>query len=90
MPHITLGLSEEIYKEMKRHLEIKWSEVARESIAARLMKMKKVSHAKEIRAHLDHETLSSISRMSEAKAKKLYKKAVREEWKHTKYLTRAR
>lgn len=90
MPHITLSVPEEIYREMKKHPEIKWSEVARESISARLMKMRTASRASEIRLHIDPKALDSVSRISASKSKKLYKKMVREEWKHAKYLTRTR
>ena len=37
MAHITLSVPDEVYKEMKRHPEIKWSEIARESIVRKLM-----------------------------------------------------
>jgi len=67
---------------MKEHTEIKWSEVARKSIAERLMEMSSLSHTSEIRSCLDPKVRESIFKLSESKAKKLYKKMVKEEWKH--------
>jgi predicted CopG family antitoxin len=32
MPNITLSISDEIYKKMKKYSEIKWSEVVRKAI----------------------------------------------------------
>lgn len=84
MPHITLSVPEEIYREMKKHPEIKWSEVAREGIAYKLMRMKKITTTKEMRSRISKGIISSVSGMSEAKAKKMYKEMVNEEWKHTK------
>ncbi len=84
MPHITLSMPEDVYREMKKHPEIKWSEVARKSIAFRLMSMKKITTTGEIRSEISKETASSVSNMSEAKAKKMYREMVEEEWKHAK------
>mgnify|MGYP001597741625 CR=1 FL=1 len=39
MPNITLALSDELYKKMKIHKEIKWSEVVRASIEQRINDM---------------------------------------------------
>ena len=39
MPNITLSVPPEIYKKMKEHPEIKWSEVARRAIAEYLAKI---------------------------------------------------
>ncbi len=33
MPNITLSVSEEVYELIKKHPEIKWSEVARQAIS---------------------------------------------------------
>lgn len=40
MPNITLSVSEDIHKEMKKHKEIRWSEIAREAISEHAMKLK--------------------------------------------------
>lgn len=36
MPNITLALDEETYREVKKHPEISWSEVARQAIRRKL------------------------------------------------------
>jgi len=36
MPNLTLSLTMELYEAMKKHPEIRWSEVARQAIAKRL------------------------------------------------------
>ena len=90
MAHITLSVPDEVREEMKRHPEIKWSEVARESIIGHLGGLRKISHASEIKERLDHKTASLISGMSEAKARKAYRKMVAEKWKHVKSSTQAR
>ena len=36
MPNITLSVPEEVYMEMKRRPDIRWSEVARQAIAERI------------------------------------------------------
>ena len=39
MPNITLSIPPDLYKKMKEHPEIKWSEVARRAIAEYLAKI---------------------------------------------------
>ncbi len=39
MPNITLSVPPDLYRRMKRHPEIKWSEVARKAIAEYLAKI---------------------------------------------------
>ncbi len=39
MPHITLSIPKDILEKMKRHPEIKWSEVARRAIRRYLMEL---------------------------------------------------
>ena len=39
MPNITLSLPEEIYKMMKKHTQIRWSEVARKAILEEVKKL---------------------------------------------------
>ena len=42
MPNITLSISEEIYAMMKKHQEMRWSEVARRAIAEEVKKLELV------------------------------------------------
>ena len=48
MAHITLSIPDEIYTEMKKHPEIKWSEIARQNIVEKTLLMKRGLHTKEI------------------------------------------
>src|SRR6266571_6226823 len=36
MTNLTLSVPDELYKEMKKHLEIRWSEVARQALAKKV------------------------------------------------------
>ena len=36
MPNVTLAIPEELHTQMKRHSDIRWSEVVRKSIAAKV------------------------------------------------------
>ena len=36
MPNVTLAIPEELHTKMKKHSEIRWSEVVRKSIAAKV------------------------------------------------------
>ncbi len=47
MPNITLYVPEEIYKKMKKYKEIKWSEVARQSIVEKIKRLEEA----ELRAY---------------------------------------
>ena len=40
MPNITLSIPEDIHKEIKKHKEIRWSEIARRAISDHAMKLK--------------------------------------------------
>ena len=39
MPNMTLALPEKLHREMKRHPEVKWSEVARRALARELERL---------------------------------------------------
>lgn len=41
MPNITLSIPQELYERMKRHKEVKWSEVVRKAIVEYLEKIEK-------------------------------------------------
>lgn len=47
MTNITLSIEEFIYKEMKRHSEIKWSEFIRKEIKQRLAELKTLESRRE-------------------------------------------
>ncbi len=46
MANITLSLSDNIYKKIKKHKEIKWSEVARSAIEMKLKELEEADYRK--------------------------------------------
>ena len=46
MEHITLSIPDEVYKEMKNHPEVKWSEGAQESVIRKTLLLKKAMKTK--------------------------------------------
>ena len=86
MAHITLSVPDEVYGEMKQHPEIKWSEIARQSIIEKTLLLKKRMNAKDLFKLLSPETQKSIKSMTEAEGKKFYKEMKKKEWKRAKYL----
>ena len=47
MTNITLSIEDSIYKKMKKHSEIKWSEFVRKSIKNRLHELEKIKNKEE-------------------------------------------
>jgi len=93
MAHITLSIPDELYEEMKRHREIKWSEIARRSIKEEVEKRKGIVKGSDFFNKLPEETkngIREISRLSESDWKKFYKKMKAKEWKRAKSLMQAR
>ena len=87
MAHITLSIPDEVYREMKRSSEIKWSEIARASIIAHLKTNRKVIRSKELLEMLPKETRESIRSTKEEVAIRFAKRVEKEEWKRVKSLT---
>jgi bisphosphoglycerate-independent phosphoglycerate mutase (AlkP superfamily) len=77
-----------MYKRMKEHSEIKWSEVARKAIAEYLNSIRGKSTTEEIRKMLPSETLKTLEAIPEEKAREMYKEVVAKEWERMKSLTR--
>lgn len=89
MAHITLSIPDKVYKEMKNHPEIKWSEVARQSIIQKTMLLKNSMHIQDLFKLLPLETQKSIELANEKKSVDFYKKVRRKGWERVKYLTQA-
>lgn len=87
MAHITLSIPDETYEEMKKHPEIKWSEIARKSILEKTLLLKKRITSKELLNLLPIETQESIKKMSEKEGIDFYKEMERKGLKRKKYLT---
>jgi hypothetical protein len=87
MAHVTLSIPDDIYKEMKRYPEIKWSEVVRRTIVSYLEEMKDTSSSIEIRSLLSESTLNRLKAVNSKKATTLHQKSAKEEWKRVRFLT---
>ena len=89
MAHITLSIPDPVYMEMKRHPEIKWSEVARQAIIGKTMLLKKSMHSKEFFHLLSPETQKDIRTVPKKEWEEFYKGMRKAEWKRMKSLTPA-
>ncbi len=89
MAHITLSIPDSVYEEMKKRPEIKWSEIARASIMGYLKSTKGKTTSAELLGMLNPETRAALKSIPPSRAKALYKRMVKEEWKEHKSLTRA-
>ena len=92
MAHITLSIPDELYKEIKKHPHIKWSEAARVGIKQQLSQLGGVISGKELIKKLNPETkraLERISNIPESDWKEHYKKLKESEKRRLKSLTRA-
>lgn len=87
MAHITLSIPDRLYRKMKEHSEIKWSDIARKAIVNYLSALKEKSSSREIRETLSPEVVKALKSVSEEAAKSAYKEMVAEEWKRAKSLT---
>ncbi|MCS4542031.1 MAG: hypothetical protein HY929_06905 [Euryarchaeota archaeon] len=85
--HITLSIPKELYEEMKKHKEIKWSEVARKGIKEHLERLKSVTKGSELLKSMPPETRELIKEVSDLEWKRYYKTIKEKEWKRTKSLT---
>ena len=85
MPHVTLSIPEEIYKEMRRYPEIKRSEIIRRSVVSYLEEMK--ASSTEIRSMLNENTLNRLRSISSKKADWYFEKTEKAAWKRVRSLT---
>ncbi len=89
MPHITLSIPQEVYVMMKRHREIRWSEVARAAIVDYLKKLGQRSSGQEVLESLPADTRNMLKNVTESRAREFYAKVAEREWKRIKSLTLA-
>ena len=89
MAHITLSIPDELYKEIKKHPEIKWSEAAREGIKQQLYEIKGVISGKELLKRLSPETQRAIKDIPHSKWVKSYIQMKESEKRRLKLLTQA-
>ncbi len=87
MPTMTLSIPPELYHKMKKHPEIKWSEVARKAITEYLMELENSRteiSMEEFRELLGKETVGDIESTPNEVYEEYYKKARELEWERTK------
>lgn len=87
MAHITLSISDEMYAEMKKYTQIKWSEAAREGIRRQLFEIKGVISGKQLINSLlpdTRKTLEDLSKLPLSEWRKHYKNfnKIKRDWKN--------
>jgi predicted CopG family antitoxin len=90
MPNITLSVPPEVYKKMKEHSEIRWSEVARRAIIEYLERLEKDNlelPARDILKMLGKDFEKKVTETPLERYERSYKKAREEEWERTKSFT---
>ncbi|MBS3105949.1 hypothetical protein J4234_06880 [Candidatus Woesearchaeota archaeon] len=87
MAHITLSISDEIYREIKSYPQIKWSEAAREGIRKQLSQLKGVISGKELLKRLSPETQKALLELPDSKWIEGYNKMKEGEKRRLKLLT---
>ena len=87
MAHITLSIPDDVYKEMKRHPEIKWSQVARETIIQKTKQLKGTIHGRDILKMLSPEAQKDVREIPLREWINFYKEMKKKEWKRTQLLT---
>jgi len=85
MPNITLSIPEELYRKMKKHPEVRWSEVARKAIIEFLRKVEgefKTS-TDELLEELGRDFVKDLSEISFEQAVEWYEKMREVEWRRS-------
>ncbi|MDK2915192.1 MAG: hypothetical protein PWQ79_2107 [Thermococcaceae archaeon] len=86
MPTMTLSIPPELYRRMKKHPEIKWSEIARRAIEEYLQELessKTEMSMDEFRNILGKEILKDMESTPDEAYEEYYEKARELEWKRT-------
>ena len=82
MPNITLSIPPDLYRRMKKHPEIKWSEVARKAIAEYLAKIEAEElSSDELLSLLGEDFRKELESTPPEKYEEALKKARDAEWK---------
>ena len=86
---MTLSIPDELYKEIKKHPHIKWSEAAREGIKQQLYNLGGVISGKDLIKRLSPETQRALREIPHSKWVNGYKKMKESEKRRLKLLTQA-
>ncbi|NJF25184.1 hypothetical protein [Thermococcus sp. Bubb.Bath] len=90
MPNITLSVPPDVYKKMKEHSEIRWSEVARKAIVGYLERLEKGNlelPAKDILKMLGKDFEKKVTETPLETYERFHKKAREAEWTRTRSFT---
>ncbi|MDP3729093.1 MAG: hypothetical protein Q8R18_06620 [bacterium] len=60
MAHMTLSIPDPLYKEIKKHKEIRWSEAARKGIILELLHVQKEIHGRDLLSLFSKKTQETI------------------------------
>jgi len=92
MPNITISITEELYRKMKRYSEVKWSRVVRKALTDYVRRLevreRRVVSSEEL-AELLRKSKLDVGSISLEKAIEYYEKARELEWKRS-YTIQAR
>ncbi len=88
MVHMTLNIPKDLHERMKKHPEIKWSEVARRSFAEYLTELSDETHSYELMGLLRDETVSAIRSLKKDDIRKMNDEMVKLEWERMRSSTR--
>ncbi len=88
MVHMTLNIPKDLHERMKKHPEIKWSEVARRSFAEYLTELSDETRSYELMGLLRDETVSAIRSLKKDDIRKMNDEMVKLEWERMRSSTR--
>ncbi len=90
MPHITLSIPQDVYDLMKKHPEVKWTQIVRERIHSYVEELEGETTMERIRQKIDPKVLAAIPDVSKEDAKAWVRKMREKEWKKRSSWTRTR
>ncbi|MDA4129507.1 MAG: hypothetical protein OK457_01940 [Thaumarchaeota archaeon] len=74
MAHLTLTIPDDAYEDMKRHPEIRWSEIIKKVVVSYLEEKKETTSTKEIYRQLSEDTLRRLKAIRANRAVKYGRK----------------
>jgi len=81
MPNITLSIPQKIYKKIKQHPEVKWSEVARKAILEYLKKLENITTTDELLEELGEDFTKELDEIDFKKSEEHYLRMREAGWK---------
>lgn len=89
MPHITLSIPQKVYETMKKHPEVKWTQIARESLTQYADEIQGITTTDVIRKRLGPKFIKSIARDYGEDDQTTLKKIKEAKWRRINSLTPA-